>query len=89
MSLAPRTTTTPGEAIGIVAICFGWLMLSSLASMDSTRSSPAFSDGGFIFLMSMEAVLATVAIFVLRARRYDIRSLYPAPTGSGLAVGVL
>lgn len=75
-----RTTTSPGEAVAVVAICFGWAIWSSLQSLGANAQAGSFSDGSLISLVIMEVICACVALALLRARKYSISSLYPQPS---------
>ena len=83
-----RTATTPGEALAVMVICFGWPILASASAMLAGFRGGEFSDGSLIGLMFEELVLGSVAMAVLAVRRYDFRALYPRPTwvGVGLAL---
>ncbi len=80
MKSVVRTTTNPGEAIAVVAICFGWAIWSSLRSLGGNAQSGSFSDGSLIGLLIMEVVCACGALGLLRARKYAVSSLYPKPS---------
>jgi hypothetical protein len=85
-----RTITTPLEAIGITALCFGWFILGSFAAVQAKYQSRAsFSDEGFVGLILFELVVGSIAIYVLRRRGFSVMSLYPAPSISGAGLGVL
>jgi uncharacterized protein len=84
-----RTTTTPAEAIGIVILCFGWVIVGSAYAVSVGFQSGAFSEGGILGLVVLELVLGLAAMYVLRSRGFDVASLYPHPTIVGAAVGVL
>jgi uncharacterized protein len=84
-----RTITTPLEAVGISALCFGWFVIASLTAVSAGFRNESFSEQGFYGLMAFELVLGAVAILVLRSRGYSTRSLYPRPSIPGMGVGVL
>lgn len=84
-----RTTTTPGEAALISAICFGWAILVSTQSVASGFQSAAFTDSSMLGLIGTEVVLGTVALVVLHARGYSLLSLYPSPSVAGLGLGAV
>ena len=90
MTAAGRTETTPGEALVVVAVCFGWAIAGSVMSV--TAGSPTqgvFTDASMLTLALTELVAAAVAIGVLAMRRYDVASLLPRPTWRDSGVGPL
>jgi membrane protease YdiL (CAAX protease family) len=87
--LPGRTTTTPGEAIAIMAICFGWPAMASILSMGGSLQNAAFTDASFISLIVMEVVCAAIALSLLRARGYAVASLYPVPSLGGAGIAAL
>ncbi len=91
MSSSKRTATTPGEALAVVAVCFGLPILLSLHSVLAGLRVDAnsFSDAGMLSLVGYELVLALVAVTLLRRRGYDIASLRPRPTWIDSGLGVL
>ena len=47
MTTSPRTDTTAGEALTVVAVCFGWAILASLQAVASGfPAGHGFSDAG-------------------------------------------
>ena len=55
---ARRIDTTPIEALGVVALCFGWAIYASLAAV--ARGYPAtrgFTDGGMLVLLDRKSVV--------------------------------
>ena len=50
--------------------------------------SAQFSDGRNLRIVCVEVVLAAAALLFLRARKHDIRPLYPEPTLCGALLGV-
>jgi membrane protease YdiL (CAAX protease family) len=48
-----------------------------------------FSDASNWWMVCVELVLAAAALLYLRARNFDIQTLYPHPTLRGTALGVL
>ena len=90
METRARTITTPLEALGISALCFGWFIFGSLtAVLAEYRGRASFSDQGFIGLIVFELVIGGIALYVLRRRGFSVWSLYPAPSVSGAGVGTL
>ncbi len=87
----PLPAPRPFEAALIVAICFGWFIAISvevvLAGFPKRAASP-FTDASLILLIATELVLGSLALVVLRARRYAIAELLPTPTALGCAMGV-
>ena len=83
-----RTTLSPGEALVVVLICFGLSIAVSVESMLDGFSGGAFTNAGAIWLIGTEALLAAAALLFLRARNYDIGSLWPQPTWRGAAQGL-
>ena len=92
-----RNTTSPGEATGIVTLCFGWFIYASILAVSAgpatgagTGSADAyFTESNLLGLVIFELVLGAVAIYILRARGFDVASLYPQPTPSGFAIAPL
>jgi membrane protease YdiL (CAAX protease family) len=92
----PRATadvlphSAPLEALGMVVLCFGWFMISSQASLaawQSGASASGFSDNILASVMVTELIFGAVAIAVLQARGYPLRTLYPQPSWSGALLG--
>lgn len=91
MSAVPRRTdTTPGEALVVVALCFGWPILLSLrVVLGGFQGGPqGFSTLGALFTVGFEVVVSLVAFALLRGRGYDVASLVPQPAWRDSAVGV-
>jgi uncharacterized protein len=84
-----RTTTTPAEALGIVILCFGWFIVGSAYAVSSGFRSASFSEGGVFGLIVLELILGVLAMYVLASRGFDVASLYPRPSVSGSAAGVV
>jgi uncharacterized protein len=84
-----RTTTSAGEAIAVVLVCFGWFILGSLYAVSAGFKSGAFNENGMADLVLTELFLGTTAAYILRARGFDVASLYPRPSLTGAATGVL
>jgi hypothetical protein len=84
-----RTTTTPFEALSLVAICFGWFIAASIQSVLSGFSNAGgFSDQSFTALIVIELVFGAIALAILNARHYAVTSLYPKPSLRGAGLGV-
>lgn len=94
MSTVSRTTTTPGEALVVITICFGWAVLSSLDAVASgfpsggTGAAATFTDRALLGIVVYELVLGTVALTVLRSRSYAISTLMPHPSIKDSALGL-
>ena len=86
-SAPSRTTTTPGEALGIVVLCFGWFILGSAYAVSADFQSGTFSEGGVLGLVVLELILGAMAMYVLASRGFDVASLYPHPTLAGSVAG--
>lgn len=84
-----RTTTTVAEACGIVALCFGWFIINSLYAVSVGFPLGTFSETTLLELVGFELVFASVALYVLNTRGFDVASLYPQPSLVGVATGVL
>lgn len=84
-----RTTTTPAEAIGIVALCFGWFIAGSVYAVSAGFQGGTFSEGEIFGLVVFELVFGSVALYVLASRGFDVASLYPHPSVFGALAGVL
>lgn len=84
-----RNTTSPAEALGIVTLCFGWFILGSFLIVSNGFKTGAFSEAGFIGLVVLEVILGLTAVAVLRARGFDVASLYPRPSLYGGLSGAL
>jgi uncharacterized protein len=84
-----RTTTTPGEAAGIVVLCFGWFIVGSAYAVSVGFKSGAFSEGGTVGLVVLEVLLGVTALYILRSRGFDVPSLYPRPSVVGIGGGAL
>jgi uncharacterized protein len=91
MSSSKRTATTPGEAMAVVAVCFGWPILLSLHAVLAgfQVGESGFSNAGLLSLVIYELAFAFVAITLLRRRGYDVASLRPRPTWFDSGLGVL
>ncbi len=84
-----RVDTSPLEAVAVVALCFGWAIFASTATvLQGFPSGPTFTNAGAVGLVVFEGVFAALAIVLLRLRRYDVASLVPQVTLLGSALGV-
>ena len=84
-----RTTTTPGEAAFIVVLCFGWFILGSGYAVSADFKTGAYSESGTMGLVVLELLLGVTALYILRARGFDVPSLYPQPSVAGVGGGTL
>jgi membrane protease YdiL (CAAX protease family) len=85
----PKSTLSLTEAVVVTIICFGLPIFSSVQAVFDGFPKVQFSDVGHAWLIFIELVLASVALLFLRARNFDIRSLYPQPTLHGALLGVV
>jgi membrane protease YdiL (CAAX protease family) len=89
VSTPTRTDTTPGEALVVVLVCFGWAIVASLEAVaNGFPSSRGFTDGGVLGLVVTEAVFGSIALVLLRGRGYDLASLVPRVTFKDSAIGL-
>lgn len=77
------------DAAVVVTVCFGWFILGSIGAVASGFPTRAFDDSTFISIISIEVLLATVALCYLRVRGHDLSQLVPSPTGIGCLVGLV
>lgn len=89
MSTQLRTTTTPIEALIVVAICFGWAIAFSTWSVAENFQHGEFNDAALHRIVITEFICTGIALTFLRARGYAVSALYPAPSGIGAAIAVL
>lgn len=86
-ALNTRTITTPGEAITIVLVCFGWPIYASMYSVLGGFQASSLDAGGIWDLILTELFLAAIAVYVLKARNFDTepmdRMMSGAPIGAG------
>lgn len=83
-----RTITNPLEAIAITVVCFGWSIYSSIQMVSAGFNGGAFTDANLQSLIVIEIILGGVALLILYVRGFAISTLYPAPSLSGVAVGI-
>ena len=83
-----KSTLTLAEAGTVAAICFGLFTLFAVQAALAGFPEARFSDAGHASIVGMELVLASCALIYLNLRRFDIASLYPAPTVKGSVIGV-
>lgn len=82
---------TPLEALGIVALCFGWFILGSLWSVSAGFRSDGgtFNDASLLGIVGFELFVGPIALLILRSRGYAVRDLLPSPSLKGCGVGAL
>ncbi|MGJ7607984.1 CPBP family intramembrane glutamic endopeptidase [Variovorax sp. LT1R20] len=85
--LAPNAT--PMEALGMVALCFGWFILGSLWSVSAGFRSGAITDASLLGIVGFELLIGPIALLVLRSRGYVVADLLPSPSWIGCGVGAL
>jgi membrane protease YdiL (CAAX protease family) len=83
-----RTNLSIHEATLVSAICFGLFIVWSTQAVLSGFPEARFSDSGDAWMAFVEAVLAAAALLYLRARNFDIGSLYPQPDVRGTLFGL-
>ena len=83
-----KSTLSYAEAGIVTAICFGLFILLSLEAMAAGFPEARFTDEGNAWVVGVELVLGSIALFYLHLRGFDIASLYPAPTLAGSLVGL-
>ena len=89
--MAPRhpgagSTTDP---IIVMAICFGWFILSSIQAVAAGFPIHPFTDSSFLGIVVLEIILATIAISFLHVRGFNLGHLVPVPSGKGCLVGLV
>jgi membrane protease YdiL (CAAX protease family) len=83
-----RTNLSIHEAAVVSAICFGLFIVWSTQAVLSGFPEARFSDSGDAWMALVEAVLAASALLYLRARNFDVWSLYPQPDVRGTLFGL-
>ena len=83
-----KTTLSLPEATVVSVICFGLFILWSIQAVLSGFPDAKFSDSGNGWMIGLELILATAAVLYLRARNFEISTLYPHPTVRGSLLGV-
>lgn len=86
-----RTDCTLLEAVVVATICFGLPIWSSTLVVAGGWSGPVrgFTNGDLWSIIGFELACAPLALWWLQARRFDIATLYPAPTWAGGVLGGL
>ena len=83
-----RTTITLAEAAMVTCLCFGLAIFLSTRAVLADFPVAQFSDSSNIWSICIELILATAAILYLRARGFDVVTLYPHPTLRGTFAGL-
>jgi membrane protease YdiL (CAAX protease family) len=83
-----RTNLSIHEAAVVSAICFGLFIVWSTQAVLSGFPEARYSDSGDAWMVLVEAVLAASALLYLRARNFDVWSLYPQPDLRGTLFGL-
>jgi membrane protease YdiL (CAAX protease family) len=86
---AAAPNATPLEALGMVALCFGWFIAGSLWSVSAGFRSGTISDASLIGLVGFEIFVGPIALLILRSRGHAMRDLLPSPSWRGCGVGAL
>jgi len=82
--------TSYGEALVVVALCFGFFILSStIAVFSPGAGSRAFSDNSLLSIIVLELILAACALGVLSVRGYPLTTLLPRASWTGVVVGTV
>lgn len=82
------TILTPADAAIVIGICFGDAILLSVRAVRSGFPVTPFTDGGALWGIGAEVVLATAALLFLHARQFDVVTLLPVPTVRGTVAGL-
>ncbi|MET3179399.1 CPBP family intramembrane glutamic endopeptidase [Variovorax gossypii] len=82
-------TATPLEALGIVALCFGWFIIGSLWSVSAGFRNASFNDASLFGIVAFELFVGPIALLILRSRGYAVRDLLPLPSLKGCGAGAL
>jgi membrane protease YdiL (CAAX protease family) len=79
------------EAIGVVLVCFGWFIFSSLQAASSWHpgSAAGFSNTSLDAILATELILASMALLLLWGRGYPLPMLVPQPSWRGALAGLL
>jgi membrane protease YdiL (CAAX protease family) len=86
--MPPRSTLSIPEALIVSGICFGLSILWSIQAVLAGFPDAPFSDGGMVWMLGLELVLAASALIYLKARGFDIAALVPHPTLKDSALGL-
>lgn len=89
-----KTTITLSDAVGLVAICFGWMIWQSSAafieglSADAGNVVDGFTNASLLGLVAIELLLGSLALLYLQVRQFEVRSLLARPTWRGSVQGL-
>ncbi|MBD9480700.1 type II CAAX endopeptidase family protein [Pseudoxanthomonas sp. PXM02] len=83
----PASDLSLMDAFIVSTICFGLFIATSTQAMLAGYPDAEFSDASNIYGILTELVLAVCALLYLRARRFDLRPLYPRPDWIGALQG--
>lgn len=87
MEDTPKETLTLRDAFIVSTICFGLFIAASTQAMLGGYPDAEFSDASNVYGIVTEVILAVCALLYLRARRFDLRPLYPRPDWTGALQG--
>ena len=87
-SAVPKSTLSLLEAATVSTICFGLFIFWSTQAVLGGFPEARYSASKFTWMGFVEAVLTAAALLYLRARNFDIRSLYPQPDIRGTLTGI-
>jgi len=83
-----KSTVSLSEAAVVSTICFGLFIVWSTEAVVSGFPQAKFSDSSNASAILIEITLAVAALLYLRARNFDIHSLYPHPNFRGTFLGL-
>lgn len=83
-----KTVLSLTEFLVVVAICFGVFIFWSTEAVVAGFPAADFSEAGNGWMIGIETVLALGALWYLRARNFELASLYPHPTLKGTGLGL-
>ena len=79
VALLPKSTLSIWEAATVSAICFGLFIVWSTQAVLRGFPEARFSASAHAWMVIVEGILAASALLYLRARNFDVGSLYPQP----------
>jgi len=88
VALLPKSTLSIWEAATVSAICFGLFIVWSTQAVLRGFPEARFSASAHAWMVIVEGILAASALLYLRARNFDVGSLYPQPDLRGTLVGL-
>ncbi len=89
MAAAERTVVTPGEAVAVAVICFGYFALRSVQAVFGGFPSDPFTDESLVGVAFWEVLAGALAIAFLHTRGFALASLLPRPSPTGCAIGIV